>query len=225
MRKLKLAILVFAASTLSVSAAAAQACLGLPSFSARPAHINLGLEFPESASSYAIGVGAGRHNSLFANLGGGFVSYDDDRDLEGKAPTSSLGFLEFGYQVAVSKLQLCPVGGGYFAVGPDDELAGIKVTTRGATAGLSVGMPIKFAMITLVPNTAVRYDYASQKVEEQDIGSANTTYNSSFLDLGLGLIFRDRFGIQPLVHVPISGDDAKTSFGLYASVAFGWPIR
>lgn len=216
MRKLKLVILLFAGITLYAQQAAAQACLGLPSFANRPAHVTVGLEFPDSASSFAVGLGAGRHNNLFANLGGGQITF------EGEASKANLGFLELGYQLAISKAQICPIAGGYFSTGPDDEEIGLKVTTRGAVGGLAAGVPFTVSMLTLVPNAAVRYEYTSQKVDETEIGSANFTSNATTLDLGIGIVVRDFIAVQPLVHVPLSGDGDKSWFGVYASVAFGW---
>jgi hypothetical protein len=74
----------------------------------------------------------------------------------------------------------------------------------------------------LVPNVAVKYEYLSQKVSEEGLGSASYTFDYTTLDLGLALLIRDRVGIQPVAHVPLSGEDGEVSFGLFASFALGW---
>jgi hypothetical protein len=206
--------------------AQAQSCLGLPSFEGRAVHVTAGGEFPDSAMAYSVGVGAGKPNGLFANLGAGQVSYDG---LEGR---STLGFLEFGYQYPLSKLQFCPIAGGYFGVGPDDELARVKVTSRAATAGLSVGVAFDAGAVSVIPNTAFKLEYLSQKVDEEGVGSGSVSVNSTVLDVGVAFLLRDRVSIQPIMHFPMSqsfGDSLpveeqgplpEPSVGIYMSVAF-----
>lgn len=213
----KTLVLLCAGSLLCASSASAQACLGLPSFE-RAVHLNVAGEFPDSATSYAAAIGAGRRNKVFANLGAAQVSYEG---LEQKA---TLGFLELGAQLPLGGAQLCPVAGGYLAVGPDDDAAGIKVTSRAATAGLSLGFPLGIPGGEVIPNAAVKYEYLSQKVEEEDIGSFSETFSSGVVDLGLGLVFEDRFAIQPLAHFPFGGERDEASFGVIASVSFAWPL-
>jgi hypothetical protein len=146
MRKM---ILLFVVAGLSASSVHAQSCLGLPSFSSGSVHLNGAGEFPDSATAYAVGIGAGKPDNLFGNLGVGQVSY------EGFEEKSTFGFLEFGYQLALGPAQLCPIAGGSFAAGPDDEAAGIKLTARAASAGLALGFPIGAAAFKVIPNAAV----------------------------------------------------------------------
>jgi hypothetical protein len=217
MRKVRQVLLAMVLTLLIATQASAQACLGMPSFEGRSVHLNAGGEFPDSARAYTIGLGAGKPNGLFANLGGGQVSY------EGLDSSARLGFLEFGFEYPVLGIRFCPIAGGYFAIGPDDELARISVTSRGATAGLAAGYPFDAGPLTLIPNASVKYDYLNQKVEEEGVGSATGTYQTSLLDLGLAFILYQRLSIQPLVHVPLSGEDTATSIGVFASVGFGLP--
>jgi hypothetical protein len=219
MRKVERVLLPLVVSALCASGVEAQACLGQPSYQGRAAHFNAGGEFPDSATAWSLGLGAGKPDGLFANLGGGQVSYEG---LSGKA---TLGFLEFGFQYPVGRVQFCPVAGGFFAAGPDDELARITVTSRGATAGLAAGAAFEMGMLSLIPNAAVKYEYVSQKVVEEDVSEGTSTFDSTLLDLGLALLFRDRISVQPLVHFPLSGEDSDPSVGVYASVGFSWPIR
>jgi hypothetical protein len=213
-------------SALCAVEAQAQSCLGLPSFEGRAVHLTAGGEFPDSAMAYSVGLGAGKPNGLFANLGAGQVSYDG---FDGK---STLGFLEFGYQYPVSKLQFCPIVGGYFGVGPDDELARVKVTSRAATAGLAMGLAFQAGSIGVIPNTAFKLEYLSQKVDEEGVGSTSFSVNTTVLDVGVALLLYDRLSIQPIMHFPMSqsfgnsipeeeqGGLPDPSVGIYMSVAF-----
>jgi len=220
MRKLKLLVLPMLALAAGASSVRAQACLGLPSFTSGSVHLNLAAEFPDSAKGYGIGIGAGRPNSLFANLGGNQVSFD------GFDQKATSGFLEFGFQKPVSKAQLCPIAGGSFGVGPDDDVAGTKVTSNSVSAGLALGVPLGSNALRVIPNAQVRYEYQSQKVEETGLGSATEKFKGGIVDLGFALVFGDRFSLQPLMHIPISGDDGeKTSFGVFAAFSFGWKAK
>jgi hypothetical protein len=215
MRTLKPLMLVVALTLTFSAAASAQACLGLPSFRSGPVHLTVAGEFPDSATGYVAGLGAGRPDGLFANAGVGRVSY------VGLEEKSSLGFLEFGLQVPMGRFQFCPIVGGYLGLGPDDALAGLEVTSRAATGGGALGVALEMGSIGLVPNVAVKYEYLSQKVSEEGLGSASYTYDYTTLDLGLALLVRDRVGIQPVAHVPLSGEDGEVSFGIFASFALG----
>jgi hypothetical protein len=216
MRKLKLLILVCVAIALSARLAGAQSCLGLPSFVAGSVHLNAAGEFPEAATSYAVGIGAGRPNNLFGNLGGGQVAYD------GFTEKTSYGFLEFGYQLPISRAQLCPIAGGSYSVGPDDDAAGIKITAPGATAGLALGLPIGFGPFQLIPNAAVRYEYAQEKTEIVDSGSTTVTYANGVVDVGLGFVIFDRFSVQPIARFRFGGDSNENTLGVFASFSFPW---
>lgn len=215
---LKLLILMLSASAFPASGVSAQACLGLPSFTIASVHINGSGEFADSANAFAVGVGAGRHNGLFANLGAGQVLYTGLNH-------ATFGFLEFGVQLPVGRMQLCPIAGGQFAAGPDDDGAGIKVTTRAATAGLAFGLPLGDRTFKVIPNAAVKYEYVSQKFDEVDIGSSSETLTSGVVDLGVGFTFHDRFSIQPLAHIPFGGLTNNVTYGIFASVSVGRPAR
>jgi len=214
------AALALVLTIMCASRVAAQTCLGLPSFANGSVHLNAAGEFPDSANAWALGIGAGRPNNLFANVGGGQVTF------EGLDEKSSFGFLEFGVQIPVGRAEVCPIAGGTFGAGPDDADAGLKLTSRSASAGLALGVPVDAGSLRVVPNVAVKYEYLSVKVEEVDFEPTTDTFTSGIVDLGLGLILRDRVSLQPLLHIPFGGDeDEEASFGLFASFSFGWRAR
>ncbi len=217
MRKLKLLFLASVTAALSASTASAQACLGLPSFENGSVHLNVSGQFPEAAKAYAVGLGTGRPNNLFANFGAGQVTFDD---FTGK---QTLGFLEFGGQVPAGPAQFCPVAGGYLAKGgPNDDAAGSKESAYGATVGVALGLPVSLSFFKVIPNVAVKYEFAWTKYEDAS-GSDPQNFKSAAIDLGLGFVLFDRFSIQPLARIPIATDvDEKTSYGVFASVSFPW---
>jgi hypothetical protein len=200
--------------------AQAQTCLGLPAFTHGTAHVNVAAERPDSASAWLVGLGAGRHNDAFGNVGGGQVSY------EGVQQKSTLGFLELGYQVPlVFGLQLCPVAGGYIGVGPDDPDAGVRVTTRGASFGFALGVPLipslADGMLGLLPNVAVRYNVASIRVDEEDVEPIRESTGDAMIDLGVSLLVARRFSIQPVLHIPLGRDAGASSAGVFAAFGLG----
>jgi len=215
MRELKPLVLLFVASALCAPVASAQTCVGLPSFVTGSVHLNVAGEFSEAAQAYGVGLGGGRPDNLFANLGVGQVLYDD---LDQKR---TYGFLEFGYQMPVRKAQFCPIAGGSYAVGPNDDAADIKSSSPSATAGVALGLPIGFRSVQLIPNAAVRYEHASEKADEAGV-STTDTFRNGVIDLGLGLVILDRFSVQPIARIRFGGDSGENTFGVFASVSFPW---
>ena len=199
-------------------AASAQACLGLPAFSDASVHLNAAVEFPDSARSYAVGVGAGKAGGLFLNLGGGLVTY------QGEDERARIGFAELGVQRSVGPVQLCPVAGGFFGAGPDISSAGIEVTSKGGSAGLALGRRVALPLVAAIPSAAVKWEYVSLTTSDPDLGTATETSSSGLLDLGVGLVYRDRFTVQPLAHIPFASDDERVSFGVFASVILPIPV-
>jgi hypothetical protein len=230
MRTLKSVSLLMVLVLARAATANAQMCLGLPSFTSGSVHANVAGQFPDSASGFAVGIGAGRPNSLFANIGLGQLSQDG---IDGK---HNYGFLEFGYQFPVNMIpgaqaQVCPIAGGLYGQGPDDDVNNIKVTSYSALFGVAGGVAVGTKQFSVVPNASLRYEFGSDKY---DYGTPpNDTFNFSggSLDLGLGLVFLDRFSIQPLIQIPFAQDTgdpeldeagSKISFGIFAAFSFGW---
>jgi hypothetical protein len=220
MRPFAALILSLLACALLASGASAQACVGLPSFDGRPLRLNVAGEFPDSAKAYAVGVGLGKPSGLFGNAGAGQVTY------EGLAERATLGFLELGLQLPMGPVELCPLVGGYYAVGPNDPTLGLEVETRGGTAGAAVGLPLDVGFGSVIPNAGVRWEYVSQRVEEEGFDPATFRLDSRVLDLGVALVFGGRFSVQPILHIPFGqeeGEGEGSSVGVFASLGLGLP--
>ncbi len=122
------------------SKAAAQACLGMPSFATAPMQVAGGLNLADGATGFGGSFGYGVANGLYGKVGVGTTSYDG---LDG----SSLDFgVSGGYAIKVNpsqKHEVCPVATLSFGSGPNDMLGDVDMSTRniafGAAAGTSVG--------------------------------------------------------------------------------------
>ena len=196
-------------------AANAQSCLGLPSFANGMFRINGSLESADSSTAYAVGVGAGKSSSVFGNIGVGQVSY------EGFDDKTNYGFIELGYQLPLSKAQICPVVGATYGTGPNDDINGIELTSQGISGGLAIGYTLAAGGFQIVPNAAVRYSSGKSKLEADGLPSFEESFDGGLFDIGLGFIFANRFSIQPLVHIPFSSDDEEAYYGIFASIALG----
>ena len=214
---MKLAVVVSASIAAFTADVNAQVCLGLPPFGNASIHVNFAGEFPDSAASYAIGVGGGRDNSAFANLGLGLVTY------EGLDDQSIYGFLEVGYQLSVSRLQICPMASGYLGSGPDDDDLGISTSSRGIGGGLAAGIRLGSRTIAVIPNAAIRLALDEVEFEEDETEESVTeTFEGGSADVGLALVLFDRVSIQPIVHFPFGSEDTETTYGIFAAVRFPW---
>ncbi|HUF50897.1 MAG TPA: hypothetical protein VMN60_08700 [Longimicrobiales bacterium] len=216
MRTVKVLSLLFVLALASAAAAQAQACLGLPSFGNASVHVNVGAEFPDSATVLAAGVGGGRDRSAFGNIGAGQITY------EGYDGKTTFGFLELGYQLVRNRLHFCPIASFYVGAGPNDDEIGIDYDSRGAAAGLALGMPVATPFATLIPNVAIRYARDELTTTEEGFDGISETFDGGVIDIGLGFVFRDRLSIQPLVHFPFGGDDDQMNFGFFAAFRFNW---
>ena len=195
----------------------AQVCLGLPPFGTASIHVNFAAEFPDSAAGYAVGVGGGRDDNAFANIGMGLITY------EGLDDQSIYGFLEIGYQLRLSMLQICPVASGYLGSGPDDDEIGISTSSRGIGGGLAAGIKFGSRTLSVIPNAAVRFALDEVEFEEDEIDESVTeTFEGGSADVGLALVLFDRVSIQPIVHFPFGSEDTETTFGIFAAVRFPW---
>lgn len=154
---MRLSCITAAALALSLSvaeSAAAQSCLGYPSFRRGAVRLNVGGYNSRDGQAYALAVSAGRADGVFAGIGGG-VAVDDST-----AFTSSAVTLEGGYQINLfrSGAQLCPIVGGGLIFGPYD-LDGVDYTTAIVTGGLALGLPYSLSSgMRIVPNVSVRYE-------------------------------------------------------------------
>ena len=211
----RLASMVAIAITLP-TAARAQACLGSVSFATVPVRLGGGAIFGKDYTAYAASLVAGKDNAAFGDIGVSRTYVDGYDD------TGDDVFAQFGVQRAVGKrAQFCPVVGAALGTGPDDS--GVEVKSRFASAGVALGLTLHPApSVKIIPNGALRFEYAASDFTDQAAGKETFTDNSGAADLGVGLIFfHDRLAIQPTVQFPFAADDNSVSYGIVFSVGFG----
>jgi hypothetical protein len=217
MRRLLPLILPIVAGALLASAASAQSCVGLPSFDGKPLHVNVAAEFPDSAKAYGLGLGLGRPNGIYGNAGLLLNTFEWTEE------NATIGFVDVGFQIPVGPLQLCPIAGVSYAVGPNDEALWDDITSWQVAGGAALGLPLRTGFASVIPNVAVRYVHDETTVEVIEIGSATETFDGTVLDLGVALVLGDRISVQPIAHIPMSGEEEEVSFGVFAALAIGLP--
>ena len=212
--------LVACALSLTAAPLAAQACLGAPSFADAGLRLAGGASFIEGAQGWSAGLAGGKHQGAFLGAGYQQVTYDD---FEG---TSNVGYFELGYQFPLGgRMQLCPVAGGSFSSGPDAvsiEGSEVSFTSQFGSGGLALGIPFAAGRsLGIIPNVAVKYEYARSTSEETGAGETSVVDHSGLVDVGLGFVIARRFGIQPTVQIPFAADTDDVSWGVLVTIGFG----
>jgi hypothetical protein len=201
------------------SKAAAQACLGMPTFANQPMQVTGSASFGDGATGFGGTFGYGVANGLYGKAGVGTTSYDG---LDG----SSFDFgVSGGYQMKLNsskKAEICPVASLGFGSGPNDVLgAGVDMSNRtfsfGAAGGISVGNSRR---VEILPNAS--FQFANTRVELDD-GTTSTAGSESYglLTLGTGFVFNSRFSLNPSISIPVGLDGSDASFGLAGAINFG----
>ena len=199
--------------------AAAQTCVGMPSFSAGQMQIAGGGNFTDGASSFGGTFGYGAPKGLYGKAGIGTTSYDG---FNGSSFDFSVGG---GYQMPLHttrSAELCPVASLSIGSGPNDVLGtGVDMSNRtfafGASAGTLVGHSTQ---VQILPNAA--FQFANTRVSA-DNGTTSSSASESYalLTLGTGFVFNSRFSVNPSISFPIGLDGGNTSFGLVGAMNFG----
>jgi hypothetical protein len=212
-------LLSFALPFLLGANAAAQTCVGMPSFSSGPMQIAGGGSFADGASSFGGTFGYGVPEGFYGKAGVGTTSYDG---LDGSSFDFSAGG---GYQIplrASRTAELCPVANLAFGSGPDDVLGtGIDMSSRTLAFGAAVGAHVGSSpQMQILPNASFQFANTRLKVDDgTESDSASESY--ALLTLGTGFVFNSRFSLNPSVSIPVGADGSSTSFGLAGAINFG----
>jgi len=212
-------LLSLALSLMLGSKAAAQACVGMPSFSSGQMQVAGGGTFSDGASSFGATFGYGVPNNLYGKAGIGSTSYDG---LDG----SSLDFgVNAGYQIALQssrKAELCPVASLSFGSGPDDMLGtGVDMSSRTFAFGAALGAQLGHnPQMQIVPNAS--FQFANTRLSLDDgTTSASDSESYGLLTLGTGFVFNSRFSLNPSISFPMGLEGSDASFGLSGAINFG----
>jgi len=199
--------------------AAAQTCVGMPSFSSGRMQVTGGGQFADGANSFDGTFGYGVPKSLYGKAAVGRTSYDG---LDGSSFDFGVGG---GYQVPLhtSRMaELCPIASLSLGSGPHDVLgSGVDMSSRTFTFGTSLGALVnRSSQVQILPNASFQFANTRAKLDNGTISSSNSE-SYGLLTLGTGFVFHSRFSLNPSVSFPIGLDGGNTSFGLIGAMNFG----
>jgi hypothetical protein len=199
--------------------AAAQTCVGMPSFSSGQMQLAGGGQFADGASSFGGTFGYGAPKGLYGKAGIGSTSYDG---LDGSSFDFGVGG---GYQVPLHSsrmAELCPVASLSLGSGPNDVLgSGVDMSSRTFAFGASVGALVnRNPQVRILPNAS--FQFANSRVKLDDgTDSAADSQSYGLLSLGTGFVFNSRFSLNPSISIPVGLDGGDASFGLIGAMNFG----
>jgi hypothetical protein len=199
--------------------AAAQTCVGMPSFASGRMQVGAGASFADGTSSFGGSFGYGNPKSFYGKAGIGSTSYDG---LNGSSFDLNLGG---GYQIPLqshSTAQVCPVANLSLSSGPNDILGqNIDMSSRSFAFGAALGGQVgRNPRVQILPNAS--FQFANTRVSVDDgTDSASGSESYGLLTLGTGFVFNSRYSLNPSVSVPVGLDGSSASFGLAGAINFG----
>ncbi len=198
--------------------AAAQACLGLASFSSGNMQVSGNGQFTEGANRYGAGFNYGIPASVFAGAQISTTSFDG-------AEASSLGIgANLGYQLSLGKaanIHVCPVASLELGMGPDDDATSTDASSRQASVGFSLGTTMGASpRMQIIPSAGLGLAYSKLKLEDATTSSElSETYGQA--QLGVGLVFNQTIAVRPSVSIPLGLEGSDPTFGLTVAYSFG----
>jgi hypothetical protein len=205
--------------TLLATKAAAQTCVGMPSFASGQMQIAGGGSFADGANSFGGTFGYGTPKALYGKAGIGTTSYDAFNG-------SSVDFsVAGGYQIPLQTsrtAELCPVASLSIGSGPKDIVgSGVDMSSRTFALGAAVGALVGHStQVRILPNAS--FQFASTRVSLDD-GTTSSAGSESYalLTLGTGFVFNSRFSVNPSINIPVGLNGSSASFGLVGAMNFG----
>lgn len=212
-------LVMLALVALTAGQARAQYCSGMPSFVGQPFQASVSGMFNDQATQFQGGLGYGA-NAFFGSVGVGVVNLDD-------LDASAVGVgVAGGYELRAldsdRRIRLCPVASVHHLFGPNDiEGSGVDYSETNYGFGLNLGvLATEGEHLQLIPTAGVGFNYLSWSLQGGGLEfDDNETYFN--LDVGMGMVFNGRMGLQPFVSIPIGLEDADASFGIVLGMNFG----
>ncbi|WKW12226.1 hypothetical protein Strain138_001508 [Pseudogemmatithrix spongiicola] len=197
--------------------AAAQACLGNPSFATN--HLQLAGDYTFSSDFDQLGASfVSGSNTVFAGLGANSYSY------RGGDPNLRLAGT-LGYQVPItssSRVQACPLLRASYGLATDDyNGTGGELTTRSYGFGLALGGTLlqrpRFALVPSVQASVQRDAFTVRGGFAPD--DVNDTYG--LLGVALGFVMSESLSLRPSVQLPLNASFDEPLFGIGLSLNYG----
>jgi len=199
--------------------AAAQTCVGMPSFSSGQMQVAASTTFADGANSFGGSFGYGVPKSFYGKAGLATTSYDG---FDGSSFDLSFGG---GYQIPVRMSrtsELCPVANLSFGSGPNDIAgSGIDMSSRTFSLGAAFGTQVgNSPQMQILPNAS--FQFANTRLSMDD-GTESISGSESYalLTLGTGFVFNQRYSLNPSVSLPMGLDGSDASFSLAGAIHFG----
>jgi hypothetical protein len=205
--------------TLLTTRAAAQTCVGMPSFSSGQMQVAGGGSFTDGASSFGGTFGYGTPKGLYGKAGVGTTSYDA---LSGSSFDLNFGG---GYQIPLKTsrmAQVCPVASLSIGSGPKNVLSsGMDMSSRTFAFGAAIGGLVGHStQMHILPNASFQFANTRAVVDDGTTSAAGSE-SYGLLTLGTGFVFNSRFSVNPSISLPMGLDGSSTSFGLSGAINFG----
>jgi hypothetical protein len=195
------------------SAAVAQTCMGLASYTTGPVQVAGHGSVVSGAHQLGGSIGFGRPAGVFADVGVASTSVSGaDAALEFGA--------SLGYQVNVGKAQVCPVAALALSNGPDSDAFGINGSTKSARVGFALGTALSTGQMQFVPTGSLSLEYARQTAEDNFGNSATGSDAYGVGQLGLGMVFNS-VSVRPGVAIPVGLTGADPVFEVTVGINFG----
>ena len=202
------------------SAAWAQTCMGLASFSTAPMQITASGQFSALAHTFGGSVGYGMPSSLYGEAGISTTSNDGDA-------AHRLGLsARVGYQLELSsarQIQVCPIAGFALGMGPNDDAAGVHRSGRVGTIGVNVGAVfLASPQMKVLPNAGLAYAYGKEQAENA-AGATLFEISDHYAraQVGVGILLNSNISVRPNVEIPLGLEGGEPVFGLTLGYNFG----
>ena len=199
--------------------AAAQTCVGMPSFSSGRMQVAASTTFADGANTFGGTFGYGVPKNFYGKAGIATTSYDG---LDGSSFDLNLGG---GYQMPLKSSrtsELCPVANLSLASGPNDiGGTGIDMSSRTLSFGAAFGTQVgNSQQMQILPNAS--FQFANTRLTMDDgTDSASGSESYALLTLGTGFVFNSRYSLNPSVSFPIGFEGSDASFSLAGAIHFG----
>jgi len=216
MTRMRLVGFVLVSTFMAAKPAAAQLCIGSPSFGYAPYQASIAASFSSGVRSVDIGAAAGGQ-TIFGGAGLSILNFTD-------VDVRTVGI--FGYAGAElaadreNKILLCPIARFDVIAGPD--IGPVDVSTTALQGGASIGIVISdMGDMQVVPFFGLSAVYSRLRSE---FAGTTTTFSDTggVADLGVGFVFNHTAGITPSISIPFgTGGTDDVIFNIRFSFNFG----
>jgi hypothetical protein len=202
------------------SIAAAQTCVGMPSFTSGHMQVAGGGAFTDGVNSFGASLGYGVPAGLYGKAGLGTTDYDG---LDGSSFDLNLSG---GYQTTMGRrhdVAVCPVANFSYGSGPNDiGGSGVDMSSTSIGFGFMAGKVLgRNPRMQFIPNAGLGFAYSKIKLEDSAGGSVDGSDSYALATMGVGLLFNSSVSVNPSLSFPIGQEGGDPVFGLGVALNFG----